>query len=296
MIQLKSISFNRLLKLEVPQFTNSVIRIVERHNPETLKIDAIFDLLEMQKPQLDFLEVRYGAHPLTREIDSLCKKRTDYAVSITNKMRSISSADMEDERENAKVILPVVNRFLISLGINDRDVVTEIVSQLFMRIDEDETLESAFTALGFSTYLDALRSVNSTLIEILDQRMVLLSERPQENTLMILKNLNVAVRNLFTEIKLARLRNIELDYTNLIQELNIILTTYGQKINKRKGINKKKAEGSVLDAASNESTEFTPRIVSLGVINEDNLDNVDKKKTVALSTTTKQLPTSSTEA
>lgn len=296
MIKLKTISFNRLLKLEVSQFTKGVIRIVERHNPEILKIDAIFDLLVMQKPQLDLLEVSYGAHPLTKEIVSLCKKRVKNVSAITNMMRSIICADLEVDRENAKVIEPVVKRFLINLGNTDRDIVTEIVTQFFMQIDSDETLEDAFAALGFSAYLDTLRSVNATLIEIINNRMTLLSERPQENVLMIMKSLNVAVRNLFAEIRLAMLRNKELDYTDLIHELNVILTAYGQKINKRKGINEKKAESSVLKATSNESTEFAPRMVSFGVMNGDNLDNVDKKKTVALSTTTKQLPTSSTEA
>ena len=40
-----NLNLARLKKIEVQTLTNRVLAIVEKHNPEALKIDQIFDIL-----------------------------------------------------------------------------------------------------------------------------------------------------------------------------------------------------------------------------------------------------------
>ncbi len=51
------ISFSRLLKLELPLLAKGVIGIVEKHDPETLKIKEFFDKLVLEETMVNLDEV-----------------------------------------------------------------------------------------------------------------------------------------------------------------------------------------------------------------------------------------------
>ena len=65
---IQNVPYSKLLKLELPRLANRVIEIVEKHDPETLKIKEVFDLLVEEKPQVEGLIVRHGPHPITEEL------------------------------------------------------------------------------------------------------------------------------------------------------------------------------------------------------------------------------------
>ncbi len=116
------------------------------------------------------------------------------------------------------------------------------------------------------------------------------------------------MNNLFADIELSQIKNQELDYAPLIDELNVELKAFELLINKRASYNKKKAEGVVddnevvIDDESTEPITTTGSNMRIYPMNEKveetrgTLDDVDKKKTVAVSTITKQLPIVPTKA
>ena len=301
------LDFSRLSKFELPNVANRVIEIVEKHNPETFKVKELFDELVEQKPQINKLKIRFGAHPLTKEMNDLRTRLRAFAIGITNQMKTIEIGKVESMQAALKVAQPVVNLYIDKIWNNNNVETEEKVSAFFDNIDANEELEVAFTTLNMSTYLDELRSVLSELVEHFNNRGVSYSSRVEIKTNLLAKPIIKAIRDLFLDIELAQVKNKDLDYTPLVYELNTLLTYFDRTINVRASHNKKKAEketdinDNIIDDSSVEPIVSSATNMRSFLLNEDaeemvDLKEADKKKTVALSTTTKQLPISSTEA
>lgn len=307
-LKIKRIKFSRLWKLEVAELANSVIEIVEKYNPETLKIDEIFDLLVEQRPQIELLEVEYGPHPITQELQNLRRRRIAFAQGIINQVRTIEYGKMEGTVEPMKVVKPVVNRYLLNLSRNNNRITSQKVTQFFEHIEEKPEVNTAMEALDLTLYLNQLQSVHSVLREQFNNRRDSISKRPKGITPSVVKSILTAMKNLFLQIELAQVKNPELDYTPLVDELNDELTNFGWLINMRASYNKKKAEGNivysraVVDDDSEEpikTTESNTRMHSQPIDEveiSENSGELDKKKTVAMSSKPMRLPISSNEA
>ena len=304
------IDFSSLLKFELPNVANRVIEIVEKHNPETFKIKELFDELVEQKPQIDKLKIRFGAHPLTKEMNDLRTRLRAFTIGISNQMKTIENGKVESMQAALKVAQPVVNLYIDKIWKNNNVETEEKVSAFFDNIDANEELEVAFTTLNMSTYLDELRSVLSELVEQFNNRGVSYSSRVEIKTNLLAKPIIKAIRNLFLDIELAQVKNKDLDYTPLVYELNTLLAYFDRTINVLASHNKKKAEQNVVDGneevthddKSGEPINSISSNMRISLMNKkdgeamEDLEQVDKKKTVAVSTKTTQLPLNSTEA
>ena len=303
---IKRIRFTGLWKLELPELANSVIEIVEKHNPEILKIEDFFDLLVEQKPQIDLLLVPYGPHPITEEINNLRKQRKAFARGIINRLNTIDDGGKASAKPHLKVAKPVVNSHLKSLARSNNKVTSQRVTQFLRDFNENEKLQTAIEALSMVTYIDDLQSVHTALGEQYGDRRASVSTRPKKMTPLFIKTILAALDNLFKSIELAQVKNQELDYTPLIDELNIELTSYGTLINARASYYKRKADEVVdnVEVVGNESGEPSEPIQTVSRMypmnaemeNEDNSDEVDIKRTVAVSRKQTLLPDVSTEA
>ena len=304
----KNIPLYRLLKLELPNLANKVISAVEKQDPEILKFNESFEVLENLKPRFINLEARYKGHPLTKDLNVLRKERLHFASLIIDQMRLHAKADKVEMRPFIKEAYPVVDRFLTNLRENNDDQISELVIQFFDQIDNNEELETALSSLGVTSDLNELRNVNSTLEEILAVRNASISGRPKKGNPPSRKSIINALRNMFNHINVVKLQNLELNYMVLIDELNGILSSYEAKINQRASVNKRKAEGIIDDKevgnddieVDDESEEpiTTTSTTTMRVfpMNEEegqtieNLDNVDKERTVAVSSITNSVP------
>lgn len=303
----KNIPLYRLLKLELPNLANKVISAVEKQDPEILKFNESFEVLENLKPRFINLEARYKGHPLTKDLNVLRKERLHFASLIIDQMRLHAKADKVEMRASIKEAYPVVDRFLTNLRKNNDDQIFELVIRFFHQIESDENLETALSSLGVTSDLNELRNVNSTLEEILAVRNASISGRPKKDN-PSRKSIIHALRNMFNHINVVKLQNPELDYTVLIDELNGILSFYEAKINLRASINKRKAEGIIddeevgdneveIDDESEEpiTTTSTTTMRVFPMNKEEgqtieNFDKVDKERTVAVSTITNNVP------
>ncbi len=303
----KNIPLYRLLKLELPNLANKVISAVEKQDPEILKFNESFEVLENLKPRFINLEARYKGHPLTKDLNVLRKERLHFASLIIDQMRLHAKADKVEMRASIKEAYPVVDRFLTNLRKNNDDQIFELVIRFFHQIESDENLETALSSLGVTSDLNELRSVNSRLGVLLAVRNASISGRPKKDN-PSRKSIIHALRNMFNHINVVKLQNPELDYTVLIDELNGILSFYEAKINLRASINKRKAEGIIDDeevgnddiVVDDESEEpiTTTSTTTMRVfpMNKEegqtieNFDKVDKERTVAVSTITNNVP------
>ena len=304
---ISKISFSRLLKLELPVLARGVIEIVDKHDPETLKIKELFDKLVEQKTQIKKLEVAYGPHPLTEELNDLRNMRLAFAVGIVSQMRTIKNGKVEGMQAALKIAQPVAHRYLHKISRHNNKVVLEKITQFFDSIEEDAALESAFDTLNLTTYLDEMQSVHSTLMEQFGMKRSSISERPDVKTATLVKSITTALKNIFADIELSQIKNQDLDYTPLIDELNAEIAEFTLLISKRASYNKKKADGViddnevVNDDESGEEIETTETDTRMYPMNEEvelmeNLDDMDKKRTVAASSGQARPPIVSTKA
>ncbi len=290
----EKISLSRLLNLELPEFADEVIRIVEKHNPESLKIKDGFDQLVAEKPQIDALTVRFGPHPLTEKLTVLREDRIQHAKAITFQMNGFVKGFIEGENSDVSTAKFIVNRFLYKLDRNNVPMINRRVTNFFAEIDSDENLETAFGSLGLSNQLDNLRSTHSQVLEYMESRLDNISKRPKGKSEVFKRSIRNGLNWLFATINMAQNYNKELDYSALINELNDLIISYRALINIRGTYNAKNGESApepvVLDAI--DEAENTERMV----IANDFDQNMDQKKTVASLSEHLQLPLKSNEA
>ena len=307
---LKTLYFSKLLKLELPEFAERVIGIVEEHNPEELKIEAVFDLLVKEQPQIDLLNVRYGAHPLTVELNRLRELRALYISAILFQLKVVTKEDATRANPSVRLVGIEVNRFLKKLKPSKNEEVTNrMITRFFAELDSNEELEAAFSSLEFTVHLNDLRNVHSSIQELLGKRLKSISKRPKIKTAALKKSVRDALKNLFKEIELAPLRNPELDYKELFDELNDLLDKYRNLINIRMGYNQRMAEqkAEIENGELDEPTEVDESVEPTGTmmrhlnVEDDNSKNgldvkpINEKKTTTSSSKPMQLPNSKNE-
>ena len=302
------ISFSQLLKLEFQYLASSVIEIVEKHDPEALKIKEIFDILVKQKPQIKLLKVRYGPHPITLKLSNLRFSRNAYAQGMIDQLKTLERVKESGTEEALIVAKPIVIRYLQNLSKNTEKTIRQTLIQFFDVVAEDGAFQMALETLGLLSYHDNLQSVNTAIDEQYILRRENVSARPKDKTPDIIAAIMSDTQDLFKQIEVAQIKHPEIDYTTLIDELNNEIAKAKAEVKARKSINKKKAEEKalndneiVIEGDSEEPLETSQpaqRIYPMNaqVDDEGDFEQVDKKRTVAVPRKQLLLPDVSTEA
>lgn len=308
------IGFSRLKKLEVQFLASSVIGIVEKHDPETLHIKEIFDILVEHEPQIKLLKIGYGPHPITSDLGTLRKRRNAYAQGMIDRINTIERTKEGGMESALKVAKPIVFRYLQSLSRNSEKIIRQTLIQFFDLFGESASLQTAMTTLGLQSHIDGLQSVVCEIDEQYELRRESISARPKAKTPDIVAVVRTVIQDLFKQIEVAQIKHQELDYTSLIDELNLEIARAKAEVKARASYNKNKAENALNDnevveddevvvesdpEEPSESTYTTERIypmMSVEADDEDDLGQLDKKKTVAVSTKQTRLPNVSNEA
>lgn len=299
-MEINTIPFSKLYKLELSNLGKNMIEIIERHDPETLLIEEVFDLLRAEKPNIDALKARYGPHPITAELKNVRKQMYMYAAAICYKMNFIVRDDSVEKNEDVRIAKNAIDSYLPRLSSSKNQLLaSEKIDKLNMEIEKNPTLELAFDRLGFTNQLDELMSKNSTFKELYKQRLKSISERPKVKTLVLKKSIINAMKDMLLQIKVAELKNTTLDYLPLINELNDLLQVYRNQINMRDGYNKRKAEeknGESTDQTpTNHQTQSAGRMFHLNAEEEVEMNGMDtelveNEKAAASSSKPMQLP------
>lgn len=239
---MRSISLSKLLKTELPELVTSVIRTVEKHDPQSLHLDGVLQMLKHSKTQIDTLEVPYGPHPLTNRINKLHQKQLEYAGSISDQMQAIARIDLMGAKKEVKIANLMVRRHLIGLRKNNQRVVSIILDQFFDKLDEELEVSDALRSIGLQLYIDELRRIHTEYKRLYDERDDSLAERQKaKESKQIQKDGQGVLRGLLEQVDLAQKTYKHLDYEPLITELDVILASYTNLIKTRATYNKKRA-------------------------------------------------------
>lgn len=118
-----NVPYSRLLKLELPELAEKVIRVVEKYDPEVLKIEEVFELLLNEQMQIDNLNARYGVHPLTIKLKPMREKLL-LEVSKLKLDLNVASKSTTDLTKEAVIDLQLaIDRHLLKLRSSKNEAV-----------------------------------------------------------------------------------------------------------------------------------------------------------------------------
>lgn len=244
-MELKRISLSKVLKLELPELVNGVIRIIEKHNPDALGLHSILDLLKEQQQQLKLLVISPTYNPLTPKAQLLSEKELQCVGAIVSHMQFIVRTDIESMRSATTIANPIVVRFLSGLRKNNASVINETIHQFLDHLDKHPKVYDALSSLGFQPFVDEIRKVNPLKLEVMDERDGRNQiTTPKVDSKLIQQKAQNDLSFVFDYLDTFRSYDHNPNIDSLIKELNILLTRYATLINTRKTHNKNKSNNS----------------------------------------------------
>ena len=228
-------------------------KLVERYNPEALKIKEMYDLLKLEQSNVNKLVVVDGPHPLTGELLDFRGIRSLYINKIELHLKLVIKKDTSNTSKAVKLVKIEVNRFLGDLrSCKNYQTVSRMITQFIAEVNTNGALQTALESLQFMEHIDNLSSAHNSIQELIVERSRSKSERPIEKTSELVDSVLTATKDFIKQIEIAPKKNPLLDYAPLYNELNVLFIEFRDIINKRVLNNKKKA-----DKNKNETTEMT---------------------------------------
>ena len=233
------------------------------------------------------------------------KQRNACAQGIIDRLKFIEKGRVSGMLESLKVAKPIVFQHLKHIANYDDVKVYQNINSFYKLFSENAKLQTAMETLDLISYLDNLQSVNQSIEEKYGERREDFSKREKGATLKTVVIIEHAVQYLFKQIEVAAIINQALDYKPLIDEVNQEIALTKAKLKTRTSYYKKKADKVVdnVEVVGDKSGDSSEPIQSVSRMypmnaemeNEDNFGEVDKKRTVAVSTKQTLLPDISTE-
>lgn len=244
MIEIKRIPLSKLYKQEVPLLLSIVVKILEKHNPEAIRLGDLYDLLQLQLKKAEVLTKSYGKHSLTPKLDKLHKKRLRYAALINLQLRSLEKVDSVEIREMVVHAQILSKEFLTYLGQKRLAVVQFQIDAFFSqyRHEVNTVSREAFISLGLQLYLDELQKTNDLYHKLHTQRALDIKTRPQARDRKLERETQKIMRLFFEQVNSYQDIFQDIDYQPLINDLNMRLTEYSKLLKTRVATNKRRAK------------------------------------------------------
>ena len=242
-MELKKVPFKKLLKLELPELAEQIIRVVESHNPKELQIENVYNQLVAQTPSIDMLTSGFGTNPLSDEMAEARDMVLLYVSVVKFNLRVVVKENFPNTLNHAAVIQLALDQHLHKLrGSKNYAIINRRVAQFLNEITTSSELALAIETLEFGTYIDKLQRALTAVWELQDRKESIVAQRPQETTKEIGAPIIFALKNMFKNVELFRAINPQLDYSDLFKELNQVITQYRAKVSRREASNRRKAE------------------------------------------------------
>lgn len=235
MKKISNISFITEVRIkELPEIMESVAAIVEKHNPEALGINGMFQLLKAEQPGLKALKVRTErTNPNRERFLQLQKSQMDLIVAIRNQCKVIRKANVAAQSEHLNVVYPYVKLYLNSFekrsSLEKQSDITQFLTEL-----KQTALQTSLTESGLKLYVDSLSSIQEELQAVYVGNKEAITTRKRSEMQLNKANALAAFRNLISAIELAVVEHTTRDYSVLITELNNYLSLQSATVKARR--------------------------------------------------------------
>jgi hypothetical protein len=225
--------------LDFPGFVNDIVSITTKYNVEDLFIDGPSNRMLAIQTELNQLEVTYRKFPKTNELSELRSIRGTMIDTILRLMKNLNKAGLPSQAEMLKLVTPFLERYMSSIQDSDTELKRELIRQLGKNFDDNQAVKQALETLGLKLFVDELRTVQTKIEETQNEQIAILSKNIAIDKKEVTTRAISTLKNLFHAIEIAQLDHANLDYSELVNELNKYLSVYISGLRTRITIQKK---------------------------------------------------------
>ncbi|MDD4728079.1 MAG: hypothetical protein PHN55_04935 [Dysgonamonadaceae bacterium] len=249
--KIKRVPYTQMLKSEMADYVEKTIAIVDKHEPELALFNPLFEELSGKDSDIHLLRLDHGID-LERLRSYKLKEELNLTISAFKlKVRIISKSTPKLE---IHILENAINNHLRYLNkCKNNHVYNQRVSGFFDLYQNDLEMQEAISTFKLSTEYDNMCVAYSELKQAWQTRVELLSERPNFETKVIVKEMTKTLTNLFNGIEVASMvaplsedgtvPEDQVDFAPLINELNQLTGMVRTSISIRNANNKRKAKG-----------------------------------------------------
>ncbi len=231
--------YSRMRYLDYPGFVNDIVGILAKYNVADLYIEGPSNRVLAIQTELNELEVTYRKFPKTDELTELRSIRGTMIDTILRLLKNLNKAGLASQADMLKLVTPFLERYMSSIQDSDTELKRELIRQLGKNFDDNLAAKQALESLGLKLFVDELRAVQTKIEETQNEQIALLSKNIVMDKKELTSRAVSTLKNLFHAIELAQLDHAELDYTELVNELNKYMSVYITSLRTRITIQKK---------------------------------------------------------
>jgi len=234
------ISFSRLWKNEFRELVNTVVGIFDQLNPVALNLGFVYDKLVESQTELRLLQVREGKHPKSKELGVIRKNRKKLICNLIAQIKLLNSSSTVYSIPQLEVITPFVVRYLVPIVKVNSIVKSDVLDEMYLRLEVDTALQTAINTLNLSVQFDELKSLKESYRQVEKDKKES-SDRQNVRTIEVRSNAEFALTNLMNVIVIAQVQYPEVDYKPLIDSLNNTFSVFSTQEKTRTTIRKQTA-------------------------------------------------------
>ena len=233
--------FTRLRKSEFRSTFGELISIAEKHDPEALHIEAALSRMKDALREVEKLEIPERKNPMTLALNDARDKRNKLVMYMFAQTRTHLNGTNEAMKAAAEVFMPFIKRILDDFKRMDYSTQDTHENLFFIELDATVALRNAAGTLGLGSTIEDMRQIGETVRESYELKRVITSECRKMKTDEIKKQLSALMIDFLTYIELVSADYPALDYTPLINELNVAIQAQRLKLLNR-GKNSRQTE------------------------------------------------------
>ncbi len=220
-------------KFELSEIFERVIEIVEKHDPEALGINGMFQLLKAERSKLSKLTtVEARSFPDNDKVLQLVLRRKQVLNAIKQQALIVENATIASQEEFTHVI-PVIKRYLKDFQKANQTEKSEKVN-VFLNVLNETANKTAIAGLSMTIYVNELKTVQDAINTFTTSIKTVVVERVRSQSYEVKRSVINALRNLFKSIELASIEHTDKDYSKLIGELNNYLLSFNTTVKARR--------------------------------------------------------------
>lgn len=231
-------------KIEFAGVCNRVSEIVNSYDPESLKIGTAYQKFADSLTKVDELKIKSQKLPYTSALTALVDQLSNDVKTLMRYINSMNNEGTDDTSTQSMYdfLTSYLKGYTSFSGYTQLMTISKMLTQLET---ETEIAASIQANDAISPLLDTLKTDYTNAKAKYDQQRKAKVEKAKAQTLKIKRYLYFRVRELFTAIEVASLTYTDLDYSVMINELNM-------EIKRLNNSNKKST-----DTEQSDSTEAT---------------------------------------
>ena len=222
--------FTRLRKSEFRSTFGELISIAEKHDPEALHIEAALSRMKDALREVEKLEIPERKNPMTLALNDARDKRNKLVMYMFAQTRTHLNGTNEAMKAAAEVFMPFIKRILDDFKRMDYSTQDTHEKLFFIELDATAALRNAAGTLGLGSTIEDMRQIGETVRESYELKRVITSECRKMKTDEIKKQLSALMIDFLTYIELVSADYPALNYTPLINELNVALQAQRLKL------------------------------------------------------------------